>query len=218
MDISDVLTLARELNLTHIANGEVDLTNERVSNLDYLYRVLQEEVEIRHTERVKKLTKRSRLPDRHFDDSELSSGLRWQLDRIMGFDFKEEHQNIIIIGKCCKGKTSLAVDISLQAIQKGAMAIYITFEGLMKCAEKKSYPWRYLLESDLVVIDELFYTTPTEEELQLLYKAVSILNEDRSLILISNRDLPLWHEMKADKHVIETLTSRLSHNSQIIYL
>ena len=26
MDISDVLTLARELNLTHIANGEVDLT------------------------------------------------------------------------------------------------------------------------------------------------------------------------------------------------
>ena len=88
----------------------------------------------------------------------------------------------------------------------------------MKCAEKKSYPWRYLMESDLVVIYELFYTTPTEEELQLLYKAVSILNEERSLILISNRDLPLWHEMKADKHVIETLTSRLSHNSQIIYL
>ena len=60
MDISDVLALARELNLTHIANGEVDLTNERVSNLDYLYTVLQEEVEIRHIERVKKLTKRSR--------------------------------------------------------------------------------------------------------------------------------------------------------------
>ncbi len=218
MDISDVLTLARELNLTHIANGEVDLTNERVSNLDYLYTVLQEEVEIRHIERVKKLTKRSRLPDRHFDDSDLSSGLRWQLDRIMGFDFKEEHQNIIIIGKCCKGKTSLAVDISLHAIQKGAMAIYITFESLMKCAEKKSYPWRYLVESDLVVIDELFYTTPTEEELLLFYKAIMKLSNERSLILISNRDLPLWNEMKADRHVIETLSARLSHNSQMIYL
>jgi hypothetical protein len=68
MDISDVLTLARELNLTHIANGEVDLTNERVSNLDYLYTVLQEEVEIRHIERVKKLTKRSELVEEFYSD------------------------------------------------------------------------------------------------------------------------------------------------------
>ena len=218
MDISDVLTLARELNLTHIANGEVDLTDERVSNLDYLQNVLQQEMDLRLKARAKKYTKRSRLPDRHFDDSELSSGLRWQLDRIMGFDFKEEHQNIIIIGKCCKGKTSLAVDISLQAIHKGAMVVYVTFEELIKCSSKKSHPWRYLVESDLVVIDELFYTTPTEEELLLFYKAIMKLSNERSLILISNRDLPLWNEMKADRHVIETLSARLSHNSQMIYL
>lgn len=27
-----------------------------------------------------------------------------------------------------------------------------------------------------------------------------------------------WNEMKADRHVIETLSARLSHNSQMIYL
>jgi DNA replication protein DnaC len=217
-EIFDVMMMAKELGLTHLGNGEVDLTDERVSNLDYLQNVLQQEMDMRQQTRAKKNTKRSRLPDRHYDYNYISSGLQWQLDRIKNFDFKTEHQNILIIGKCCRGKTSLAVDISLEAIQKGAMVVYVTFEDLMKCAEKKSYPWRYLMESDLVVIDELFYTTPTEEELQLLYKAVSILNEERSLILISNRDLPSWYEVKADKHVIETLTSRLSHNSQIIYL
>ena len=138
--------------------------------------------------------------------------------RIKNFDFKTEHQNIIIIGKCCRGKTSLAVDISLEAIEKGAMVVYVTFEELIKCSSKKSHPWRYLVESDLVVIDELFYTTPTEEELLLFYKAIMKLSNERSLILISNRDLPLWNEMKADRHVIETLSARLSHNSQMIYL
>lgn len=218
MNLSDVLNLARELNLTHIANGKVDLTNERISNLDYLYNVLQDELMMRHKEKVNRHTKRSRLPDRHFDDSDLSSGLRWQLDRIKSFDFKTEHQNLFIIGKCCKGKTSLAVDISLQAIEQGAMAVYVTFEELIKCADKKKHPWRYLIESDVVVIDELFYTTPTEEELFIFYKTIMRLNEERSLILISNRDLPMWYEMRADRHVIETLLSRLSHDSQIIYL
>ena len=59
---------------------------------------------------------------------------------------------------------------------------------------------------------------PTEEELFIFYKTIMRLNEERSLILISNRDLPMWYEMRADRHVIETLLSRLSHDSQIIYL
>ena len=60
--------------------------------------------------------------------------------------------------------------------------------------------------------------SPTDEELLLFYKAITKLSGERSLILISNRDLPLWNEMKADRHVIETLSARLSHNSQMIYL
>jgi DNA replication protein DnaC len=217
-EIFDVMMMAKELGLTHLGNGEVDLTDERVSNLDYLQNVLQQEMDMRLKARAKKYTKRSRLPDRHYDYNYISSGLQWQLDRIKNFDFKTEHQNILIIGKCCRGKTSLAVDISLEAIQKGAMVVYVTFEELIKCSSKKSHPWRYLVESDLVVIDELFYTTPTEEELLLFYKAIMKLSNERSLILISNRDLPLWNEMKADRHVIETLSARLSHNSQMIYL
>lgn len=217
-EIFDVIMMAKELGLTHLGNGEIDLTDERVSNLDYLHNVLQQEIDMRQKAKAKRYTKRSRLPDRHYDYSYISSGLQWQLDRIKNFDFRTEHQNIIIIGKCCRGKTSLAVDISLEAIEKGAMAVYVTFEELIKCSGKKSHPWRYLIESDIVVIDELFYTTPTEEELLLFYKAITKLSGERSLILISNRDLPLWNEMKADRHVIETLSARLSHNSQMIYL
>lgn len=123
-EIFDVMMMAKELGLTHIANGEVDLTDERVSNLDYLHSVFKQELEVRQREKAKRYTKRSRLPDRHYDYNYISSGLQWQLDRIKNFDFKTEHQNIIIIGKCCRGKTSLAVDISLEAIQKGAMVVY----------------------------------------------------------------------------------------------
>ena len=66
-EIFDVMMMAKELGLTHLGNGEVDLTDERVSNLDYLKNVLQQEMDMRLKARAKKYTKRSRLPDRHYD-------------------------------------------------------------------------------------------------------------------------------------------------------
>ena len=46
-EIFDVMMMAKELGLTHLGNGEVDLTDERVSNLDYLQNVLQQEMDMR---------------------------------------------------------------------------------------------------------------------------------------------------------------------------
>ena len=60
-------------------------------------------------------------------------------------------------------------------------------------------------DCDVVVIDELFYVQPTDEELLAIYKILIFLQETRTLILITNRVLFTWKEMKVDTHLIETL-------------
>ena len=78
--------------------------------------------------------------------------------------------------------------------------------------------WNYILNADLVIVDELFYMTPTNEELEQAYKILIFLQETRSLVLITNRALSSWKEMKVDSHLVETLQKRLMQGAQLISL
>lgn len=44
------------------------------------------------------------------------------------------------------------------------------------------------------------------------------LQETRSIIIVTNRPLSSWKEMKVDSHLMETLQKRLIQNAQIISL
>ena len=67
-------------------------------------------------------------------------------------------------------------------------------------------------------ISDVFYLTPTEEELVQIYKLMMFLQETRSIILVTNRPLSSWKDMKVDTHLIETLEKRLMQDAQIISL
>ncbi len=46
-NITEIYELAKKLNLQNLARGAIDLQNEKLSNIDYLYMVLQSEVDMR---------------------------------------------------------------------------------------------------------------------------------------------------------------------------
>lgn len=58
-DVKEIQELAKILNLQNIANGTIDLNDERLSNKDYLYKILLEEVNIRNSNKIKDLKKSS---------------------------------------------------------------------------------------------------------------------------------------------------------------
>ena len=68
-------------------------------------------------------------------------------------------------------------------------------------------------ECDLIIIDDVFYVEPTRAELQVFYRAVTFLNETRSIIFITNRELSAWIE-----HLCQTLLDRITANCQIVRL
>ncbi len=67
-------------------------------------------------------------------------------------------------------------------------------------------------------IDDVMYANIMPEDLPLFYRAVSFLNEERNLIIISNRELSGWINAAEDTHLMQTLVDRITANSQIIRL
>ncbi len=74
------------------------------------------------------------------------------------------------------------------------------------------------MRSDVIVLDELFYLKPSEENLQLLYKTVMFLQETRSIIFVTNRPLSEWDNMGVDKHTVSTFRQRIMVDAQLIHL
>ena len=106
-DISKIVEAARILNLQNIAHGYIELEDKpELSNLDYLYWVLSQEIEMRQEAAMAKREKESKLPYKEFLKSRVNEGIAWQIDRLESLQWIDEFQNLIIIGECDKGKTS----------------------------------------------------------------------------------------------------------------
>ena len=117
-DITEIRELARKLNLWNIARGYIDLNEEKLSNLDYLQMILHKELEIRARQKQIKLRRASKLPNKVFELSNLNKGLEWQIKQLSHLTWLNEEQNIILLGKCGTGKTSLAVHLGETAIDR----------------------------------------------------------------------------------------------------
>ena len=163
----------------NVYKGVIDISDETVSNLDYLYKILKQEVDIRKENKVTNLLKESKLPKKEFDDSGVTQGLKWQLRELEKIDFKNTNQNIVIVGDVATGKTSLAAHISRKAIQKGAKAIYFTEEDFIAAYKTQKTTRARIHHSDLIIIDELFYLTSSVENLVYLCKTIIFLAETR---------------------------------------
>lgn len=86
---------------------------------------------IRNVNKALDLRKAAKLPDKRFDKTRITDGLKWQLDNLSDLNFASKRQNLFIVGDCSTGKMSLASEIGNQAIDKGAKMIYIKFDDLL---------------------------------------------------------------------------------------
>lgn len=94
----------------------------------------------------------------------------------------------------------------------------LTLDDLLLESKLKKKSWNNVLNADLIVVDDVFYLTPTEDEPVLIYKLMVFLQETRSIIKVMNRPLSSWKDVNVDTHLIETLEKRLVQDAQIITL
>lgn len=222
--ISEIQELARILNLQNIAKGVIDLSHDKESNLAYLRDVLQQEVSKREEYAILKREKAGRIPKKTFVASNINSGIAWQIERLEELEWIERGQNLILIGKCSTGKTSLAAHLGRKALEAGIKASYATLDDFLYTVKHKAMPekqrqrFKYWTSCSLIIIDDVMYTGVSMEDLMVFYQSIMLLNESRSIILITNRELSAWTDAAEDKHLMQTLIDRVTAHSQIIRL
>lgn len=223
-DISDIQALAYKLNLYHLARGEIDLSEEVSTDVAFLKRILSTEQSMREDARVIKRERESHLPRKVFEKERLNSGVVWQIEHLQTLKWIDEDQNLFIIGKCGTGKTSLVSHLGRKALEAGIIVSYETIESFIYTVENKHKiagqmaKYKRWLNSSLIIVDDMMYAGLTNEELTEFYHTIMLLNETRSIVIITNRELSSWHDRGNDSHLMQTLIERLSVNSQIIRL
>ena len=138
--IGEIREMARLLNLQNIAKGYVDLADEKVSNLNYLAAVLGSELRMREQAALVKREKVSRLPSKVFIKEKVGSGVAWQIEQLETLEWIDEEQNLVIIGKCGSGKTSLAAHLGRLALEGGEKVAYATISDLFTQSCTKTRP------------------------------------------------------------------------------
>ena len=222
--ISEIQELAKILNLQNIAKGVIDLSHDKENNLAYLRDVLQQEVSKREEYAVLKREKAGRIPKKIFVASNINSGIAWQIERLEELEWIEREQNLILIGKCSTGKTSLAAHLGRKALEAGIKVSYATLDDFLytvkhkAMSEKQRQRFKYWTSCSLIIIDDVMYTSVSMEDLMVFYQSIMLLNESRSVILITNRELSSWTDAAEDKHLMQTLIDRVTAHSQIIRL
>ena len=97
----------------------------------------------------------------------------------------------------------------MNALEKGAKVMYLTLDDFLLESKLKNNCWNNVLNSDLIVVDDMFYLTPTEYELVLIYKLMMFPHETRCIIIVANRPLPSLKYMNVDTYLIEILEKDL---------
>ena len=222
--IGEIKELARQLGLYNIAKGYIDLADEKLSNLDYIATVLQGEVQMREQTALVKREKISRLPHKVFIKEKVGSGTAWQIEQLETLDWIDEEQNLVIIGKCGSGKTSLAAHLGKLALESGEKVAYATISDFVYTVlhkdetNKQRDRFKYFQSCSLIILDEVMYTRLTPEDLTVFYQYIMLLSETRSIVCITNRELSAWADGAYDRHLMQTLVDRITNGAQVIRL
>ena len=222
--IGEIKELARQLGLYNIAKGYIDLADEKLSNLDYIASVLQGEVQMREQVALVKREKTSRLPHKVFIKEKVGSGTAWQIEQLETLDWIDEEQNLVIIGKCGSGKTSLAAHLGKLALESGEKVAYATISDFIYTVlhkdetNKQRDRFKYFQSCSLIILDEVMYTRLTPEDLTVFYQYIMLFSESRSIICITNRELSAWADGAFDRHLMQTLVDRITNGAQVIRL
>lgn len=223
-NIKKIQLLAERLKLSALRSGIIDLSNEQPDHIEFLERILQREVDAKDSAEYERRRIKSNIPIKKFLRELAKGSVGWQIDSLQQLQWIRDEQNVVMVGKCNTGKTSLAAHLGMLALEQGMCVVYYTAEEFLTIVKHKNTTegcrrkFSYIGSCSLVIIDDLMYAGMSLEDLRLLYHALMFINEGRSILLITNRELSTWLETTEDKHLMETMIDRITGNSQIIRL
>ncbi|MBU6445717.1 MAG: IS21-like element helper ATPase IstB [Alphaproteobacteria bacterium] len=147
---------------------------------------------------------------------------RAAIEALMALDFLSDATNAVLVGPNGVGKSTLARNITHQAILHGHTALFVSagqMLGDLAALDSDSAlrrRLRYYATPTLLAIDEVGYLSYSNRHADLLFELISRRYEDKSTLVTTNRPFAEWHEVFPNAACVVSLVDRLVHNAEII--
>ena len=194
----------------------------------YLLAVLREETDDRALRRVQRRIQEARLPQvkllSDLDHSAVALPPAAQLAALAKCDYIREGRNVITLGGPGTGKTHVATGLAVEACRQGLRVRFWTVATLaaeLQAADQDHLLHRFLSRFatwDLVVLDELGYIPLTKAAAELVFQALSLRHERRSLIITSNLMFPEWTEIFQTERLTTVVLDRVTDRATILQM
>jgi DNA replication protein DnaC len=230
--IDGLKTMLKTVNL-HNAAGQIEellnvALNRSISYEKFLEGLLQCEINGREEKRFERRLKHASFPEYktldEFDLNEQPSLSKRQFNQLKELSWIEQGYNLILLGPTGVGKTMLSIGLGIHAINSGYKVHFVTMNDLVYILKTQEVlrtsraRYKRIIESDLVIIDDLMFMAMEKHEANLFFQLINKLYGQTSIIITSNKSPEDWGELLGDPAITTAILDRIVHKCEVINL
>jgi DNA replication protein DnaC len=144
------------------------------------------------------------------------------IDELCALDFVAKGHNVLLRGPSGVGKTMLAQNLGMLALERGYTVRFTTLSAaLADLLKQESLPalerrLRKYTAPALLILDEIGYLPCTRQSADLLYNIISRRHENKSLVLTTNLPFKQWSTVFPGAACVSAMIDRFIQHCHIV--
>jgi len=193
---------------------------------EFIHEILSHEMSCREKKNNERLMKWAEFPEKltfeSYNLEEQTAIGEKQLNVLKELNWIEECFTLIMMGPTGVGKTHLSVALGIHAVEKGYQVSFISMSQLLYVLKTREYinksktRYKRIVESDLIIIDDVMYMAYETVEASLFFQFIYDLYDKTAFVLTSNKGPSEWGKFLGDPTLTTAILDRLLHRSEII--